>query len=407
MHTDLTLHGALGQPLRVRLELPADAEPVAWALFAHCFTCDAGLESASRIARALAAERIAVARLDFTGRGEAGEQAAVDGVVATPADLAAVAAGLATAGRAPAILVGHSLGGTALLVAAREIPSARAMVTIGSAHDPATAGELLTGASREAIAHGRAAVAFAGVQYTLTRELFDALRPPAVADALRDSKLPLLVFHSPVDETVPLEEAQQLFAAAHHPKSFVSLDDADHLITRARDAEYVADVAASWVRRYVDVHPHRSRPELERGTGVVATTGAAGFHTEILAGGHPLVADEPASVGGTETGPSPYDFLAAALGACTSMTLQMYARRKGWPLESATVRLTHKKIHALDEDEVPAVPVRLDHIDRELELEGPLDDEQRARLAEIADRCPVHRTLEQGVTVSTAVKPRE
>jgi uncharacterized OsmC-like protein len=196
----------------------------------------------------------------------------------------------------------------------------------------------------------------------------------------------------------------KLFAAAHHPKSFISLDDADHLITRAHDAEYVADVAASWVRRYVDVHPHRSRPELELGTGVVATTGAAGFHTEILAGGHPLVADEPASVGGTEMGPSPYDLLAAALGACTSMTLQMYARRKGWPLESATVRLTHKKIHALDETEVPAVAVRLDHIDRELELEGPLDDAQRARLAEIADRCPVHKTLEQGVRVDTKLK---
>ncbi|HYD53165.1 MAG TPA: bifunctional alpha/beta hydrolase/OsmC family protein [Gemmatimonadaceae bacterium] len=371
----LVVASAGGRALTLRLALPADGAPVAWALFAHCFTCPEGVDAAARIARALAAERIAVARLDLTGRDE-GAVDAPAGVAAEVADLEAVAAALAEAGRAPELLVGHSLGGSALLLAARAIPSARAVATIATPLD---------------------AVAHPG--FDVPAALRESLRLPRVADALRESRLPLLVLHSPVDEVVPLDDASALFTAARHPKSFVSLDDADHMLTRPRDAAYAADVVASWVRRYVDVQPHRPLPELEAGTGVVARTGADGLRTELLAGGHPLVADEPASVGGTETGPTPYDLLAAALAACTSMTLQMDARRKGWPLEDAIVRATHRKIHALDESTLPEGEPRLDQIERSIELTGDLTDEQRARLAEIADRCPVHRTLERGVKV--------
>jgi uncharacterized OsmC-like protein len=358
------------------------------------------------VARAFAAERIAVARLDVSGRAErADAEETGEAIVASVDDLERAATALEASGRAPTILVGHSIGATALIVAAARMSSARALITIGAPVVPAEAGDALSVATSEAEQRGEARVAL-GTQssFTLTRGLLDALRPPAVLDALRAAGLPLLVFHSPKDAVVPITQAKVLFTAARHPKSFVALDDADHMLTNPRDAEFAAEVAASWVRRYVDVQPHRPRPELEAGTRVATRTTSANLRTEIMAGGHPLVADEPASVGGTETGPTPYDLLAAALGACTSMTLQMYAKRKGWPLEEAVIRLQHRKVHALDEEGIESSDPRLDHMDRELELVGDLSEEQRQRLAEIADRCPVHRTLERGVRISTELK---
>lgn len=375
MQPTLEVAGEGGRPLTLRLSMPPDGAPVAWAFFAHCFTCPEGLDAAGRIADALAAERIAVARLDLTGRDE-GDAVAPGTMSVSVVDLDLVAEALDRAGHAPQILIGHSIGGTALLAGASRIETARAIVTLSA---PLVVGER--------------------PGFTLTPALREALGAPRVADALRALRLPLLVFHSPVDAVVPLAQAAALFTAANHPKSFVSLDDADHMLTQPNDAAYAADLIASWVRRYVDVHPHRPLRELEAGTGVVARTRAASLHTSLLAGGHPLTADEPASVGGTEAGPTPYDLLAAALGACTTMTLQLYARRKGWPLEEAVARITHRKIHALDESTLPAGEPALDHLDRAIELRGPLTGEQRARLIEIANRCPVHRTLERGVSV--------
>jgi uncharacterized OsmC-like protein/pimeloyl-ACP methyl ester carboxylesterase len=390
----------------LQLELPADDEPVAWALFAHCFTCDAGIDAARRIARAFAAERIAVARLDVSGRSERAEADSLEApVMASVFDLERAASALDASGRAPMILVGHSIGATALMVAAPRIASARALITIGAPVALAEGGDSLAAATTEVQQRGAARLALGTrPSFTITRDLIDALHPPAVLDALRSAALPLLVFHSPTDAVVPIGQAKVLFTAAQHPKSFVALDDADHMLSNPRDAEFAAEVAASWVRRYVDVQPHRARSELEQGTRVATRTTSANLRTEIMAGGHPLVADEPASVGGSETGPTPYDLLAAALGACTSMTLQMYAKRKGWPLEEAVVRLEHRKVHALDEEGIESSDPRLDHVDRELELIGDLSEEQRRRLAEIADRCPVHRTMERGVRISTELK---
>ncbi len=341
-------------------------------------------------------------RFDFTGLGESEGEFGATGFAANIDDLVAAADYLGRDFQAPSLLVGHSLGGAAVLHAAAKIPSVKAVATIGAPFDPAHVAHLLGDAVAIAKRDGSAEVKLASGKFRITRRFVEELRADDPQRILRELHKPLLVLHSPIDATVDVENAGLIFQAALHPKSFVSLDRADHLLTDPDDALYAGEVIGAWAARYALKRARpRTLPELKESQVVTRTAGEDGFLTDINAAGHPLVADEPLAVGGTDRGPSPYDLLVAALGACTSMTLQLYAKRKGWPLEAATVRLTHNKIHASDCETCETRDGQVDVISRELDLAGALDAEQKQKLLEIADKCPVHRSLHGEIKVET------
>jgi uncharacterized OsmC-like protein/pimeloyl-ACP methyl ester carboxylesterase len=398
-----SFEGAHGDRLSARLSVPADGDILAWALFAHCFTCSKDLKAAVNISRALARERIAVCRFDFTGLGESEGDFAGTTFSSNVDDLVAAASALERAFAAPAILVGHSLGGAAALRAAARIDSVRAVATIAAPFDPAHVRHLFRESLDEIEEKGRASVELAGRRFTVSRDFVHDLSTHSMVEAIDGLRRPLLIFHSPVDRTVGIDNAARIYEAARHPKSFVSLDDADHLLSEEPDSRYVGTVLAAWAGRYLDARkPAADRDALIAENRVVART-EDGFRTEIQARHHALIADEPVAVGGEDLGPTPYDLIAAALGACTTMTLRMYADRKKWPLEEVVARLRHARVHAEDEERCETDEPRLDHLEREVTLVGPLDDAQRARLLEIADRCPVHRTLSAGVRITTSL----
>lgn len=405
----LHFDGSDGDRLAARLELPADGRPIAFVLFAHCFTCSKNLKAAVNLTRALAERGMGVLRFDFTGLGESEGDFAETDFSSNVADLVAAARFLEERHGAPQLLVGHSLGGAAVLHAATRVPSVRAVATVGAPADPAHVLHLVSDSRDEIEARGKATVTLAGRPFTIKEEFLRDLEGQRMEEVVSELGRALLILHSPVDRVVGVENAARLYDMARHPKSFVSLDDADHLLTDPVDSRYAGRVLAAWAERYVDVPAPASTPdELADGERVVTRTRLGSFRTDVRIRAHGLVADEPASVGGEDAGPTPYDLLVAGLGACTSMTLEMYAERKGWPLEEARVRLRHRKIHRRDEKECEeGRDARLDVVDREVELIGPLDREQRTRLMEIADRCPVHRTLEAGVRVETREAPRD
>jgi uncharacterized OsmC-like protein/alpha/beta superfamily hydrolase len=399
--TMVTIARGLEPSLAARLELPAG--PVrAYALFAHCFTCSKDLQVVRTISRELASRGIAVLRFDFTGLGESEGEFAATTFVSSLDDVVAAAAYLREHAAAPSLLVGHSLGGAAVIAAAARIPEATAVVAIGAPSDLGhlartlehAAPELASAPDTEAIAE----VVLGGRPFQIRRRLLDELRQERIDEAVAGLGRALLVLHSPVDQTVGIDHARRIYERARHPKSFVSLDDADHLLTRKRDAAYAGEVIAAWASRYLPAEPTAATDE--RGSEIIVAS-AAGLTQDVEVRGHRLVADEPLAAGGDDRGPTPYDLLLAALGACTSMTLQLYARHKGWPLEAARVVLRHDKIHAKDCAHCATQTGKVDHIQRELELAGELDAEQRARLLEIADRCPVHRTLTSEVSIVT------
>jgi putative redox protein len=387
-----------GGSLVGRLQRPA-GPPRAYALFAHCFTCSKDLQAASRIAGALAERGIAVLRFDFTGLGESEGEFDHTTFSSNVADLVAAADWLRQTHQAPRILIGHSLGGAAVLSAAPQIEESVAVATIGAPADPGHVRQLLAEVTPEIEARGEAEVVLAGRKFTIQQQFLHDLERQDLATQVGQLGRALAVFHSPQDTIVGIENAAQLFQAAKHPKSFVSLDGADHLLKRPADAAYVGSVVAAWAERYL---PADAPPPPTTHGSVVVRGGASGFATVVSASGHHLVADEPTTIpGGTDTGPSPYDLLLAGLGACTSMTLRMYADHKQWPLEGVEVRLQHSKIHARDCADCETEQGRVDVIERELVVEGPLDETQRQRLLEIADRCPVHRTLSSELKIRT------
>jgi len=393
-----------GHTLSGLMALP-DATPRAYALFAHCFTCSKNLKAATNIARALADSGIAVLRFDFTGLGQSEGDFADTNFSSNVSDLLAAVRFLEEHYRAPEILLGHSLGGTAILQAASAVPSAVAVATIGSPSEPGHVRHLLAGAEATLRDEGSAKVDLGGRPFTIKQQFLDDLERHELPASIRSLRRALLIMHAPLDDIVEIDNASALFANALHPKSFVSLDQADHLLTREQDSLYAGRVLAAWASRYLDAetaHVVADRPA----TGdseTTARTWIGGFRTDIVAGGHALVADEPASVGGTDAGPSPSDLLSAALAACTSMTLKMYASRKKIDLDSATVRVRHGKVHAKDCKDCESSEGRIDQFERELVLTGDLTQEQRQRMLEIADRCPVHRTLHGEVKVRTAL----
>jgi uncharacterized OsmC-like protein/alpha/beta superfamily hydrolase len=399
----ITFPGSLGADLAARLDLPAGL-PRAVALFAHCFSCSKDLRAAGRIAQQLTEQGYAVLRFDFTGLGSSGGEFANTDFSSNVADLVAAAGWLREHHRAPQLLVGHSLGGAATLQAARHIPEVRAVATVGAPADVSHLSALFSEHLDEIEHHGEAEVNLQGRHFTIRREFLDDLRAHAVIDCARELDAALLVLHSPIDNVVGVEHAAQLYTAARHPKSFVSLDGADHLLSDPRDATFAASMIGTWAARYLDAVPGAPAPAPSSQV-VVAETTQGTFLNHVVVGRHRLLADEPESVGGFDAGPSPYDLLAAALGACTSMTLRLYAQRKQLPLERVTVEVAHDRVHAADALDERAR--RIDRFTRVLHLDGPLDDAERHRMVEIADRCPVHRTLEQSSMIETQLKGTE
>jgi len=399
----LYFKGSGGNQLSALLDLPADGRPEAFALFAHCFTCTKNLKSINHISRALTRERVAVLRFDFTGLGESEGDFAETNFSTNIADLVAAADFLKAEYEAPKILIGHSLGGAAVLQAAGQIPSSKAVAVIGAPADPAHVMRHFKEHQQTIALDGEAEIVIEGRSFRIKKQFLDDLGEVQVEKAVRYLRKALLVFHSPVDNTVSIDNAARIFQHARHPKSFISLDRADHLLMNATDARYVGAMIAAWVRKYLTIEQPEPAQNIEEKNHVVARIGDAGFRTEIMANGLSLIADEPISVGGTNMGPTPYDYLAAGLGACTAMTLRMYADRKKWPLKEVVVSLSHGKIHAEDCETCETDQTLVDRIERELELIGPLEAKQSQRL-EIADRCPVHRTLESHVDILTKLK---
>lgn len=397
----LQFPGSDGEQLAARLDLPAG--PVrAFALFAHCFTCGKDVLAATRIAQALTEHGIGVLRFDFTGLGGSGGDFANTNFSSNVADLLAAADYLRQHYRAPALLIGHSLGGAAVLAAAEGVPEARAVVTIAAPSDPGHVVGLFGEEAARIAAEGEAEVQLAGRPFRIKRQFLEDVGEQKLLERVSRLRRALLVMHAPQDTTVGIDNATQIFIAAKHPKSFVSLDRADHLLTRKEDAIYVANTIAAWSQRYLGTETLDMPPAVaEEGFVRVEEAHIGKYQQRIAAGPHRLVADEPVSFGGLNGGPAPYDLLLAGLGACTSMTMRMYADRKGWPLEHVAVSLRHEKIHAADCSDCATTEGKIDWIEREITMQGPLDDAQRAALLEIADKCPVHRTLHSEVVIRT------
>jgi len=388
--------GADRDTLAARLERPNG--PVrAFALFAHCFSCSKDILAASRVSRQLAEQGFAVLRFDFTGLGQSEGDFANTNFSSNVTDLVKAADWLREHHRAPALLIGHSLGGAAVIAAAEHIPEVKALATIGAPADAAHVRHQFLDAVPEIEAQGLAQVSLAGRPFTIKKQFLDDIEGHKLDDAIAKLRIATLIAHAPLDATVGVDNATRLFVAAKHPKSFLSLDAADHLLTRAEDARHAAAVIAAWAARYVDVDPVSAppKPVSDPRSAVVQETGAGGYHGWAVMGEHAFTVDEPESVGGLNGGPSPYQLLSASLAACTTMTLRMYFRRKGWELGPIRTEVRHSRIDGAEEGE-PA-----DLFRRIVSIDDALSEEQASKVIEIANKCPVHRTLERGAKVET------
>ncbi len=397
----ITFSGHSGDSLAARFDKP-NGPVLATAIFAHCFTCSKDILAARRISQRLASAGIAVLSFDFTGLGQSSGEFSDTHFSSNVADIRLAADHMAGLGFPVSLLVGHSLGGAAVLKVAGKIDSVKAVVTIGAPSDAAHVADNFSNHLDEIKANGSAKVSLAGRGFTIKQEFVEDIASVKLLAAVKTMHKALLVLHAPLDQTVSIDNAAEIFMAAKHPKSFVTLDNADHLITRAEDAEYAADVIATWAARYLDLPKPAAPIGAPEGIVRVDEVDPDGFRQDIAAGPkHHIIADEPVAFGGTDTGFTPYQLVSAGLGACTSMTIRMYARRKKWPLEHVSVDVTHDKIHAADCEHCEAEIGKIDQFRRVITLIGDLDNAQRARLMEIADKCPVHRTLEGEIEIVT------
>ncbi|MEL6618877.1 MAG: bifunctional alpha/beta hydrolase/OsmC family protein [Pseudomonadota bacterium] len=394
----ITFAGHQGQ-LDARLDLP-EGPHLATAVFAHCFTCGKDIPAARRIAARLTTMGIAVLRFDFTGLGHSEGEFGNTSFTSNVDDLEQAVAYLNDRDMPPSLLIGHSLGGAAVLRATANLPQIKAVATIGAPFDPEHVTHNFADALPEIISKGVAEVSLGGRPFRIGKQFIEDVARGALTPAIGKLGAALLILHAPRDSIVSIDNASEIFLAAKHPKSFVTLDDADHLVTKSEHAEYAADIIATWARKYLSLKA--PAPPIGAPEGIVRSSEADpdGFLQDITHGTrHHILADEPRAYGGTNKGLSPYGLLSAGLAACTSMTIRMYARRKEWPLDHVAVDVSHDKVHA--QDAGTGGGDKVDAWKRRITLTGALDDAQRARLLEIADKCPVHRTLERSSVVET------
>lgn len=390
-----------GETLVAYIEMPGDQHPHNFAIFAHCFTCSKNLGAMRNISRALTLQGIGVMRFDFTGLGDSEGDFEDTNFSGNVQDIICAGKYLKEHYVAPTLLVGHSLGGAAVIVAAHELDSIKAVATIGAPSHPSHVTRLLDESLDEIREKGLATVNIGGRPFTIKKQFLDDLEASSFDQKVRKLDRPLMIMHAPFDKVVGIENAAHLYQLAMHPKSFISLDDADHLLTDKQHSLYVGDVIAVWARRYLKL----PEPEpLHSEKHVVCRVGPKGYTTEVKAGNHGFLADEPIAVGGNDLGPSPYDLLVSGLGACTAITLRMYADRKAWPVTNIKVHLQHEKVHAEDCQECEGTTGKIDRIERVIELEGDLTEDQRQRMLQIANKCPVHRTLHSEVVVASSLK---
>ncbi|MFU8842703.1 MAG: alpha/beta fold hydrolase [Bacteroidales bacterium] len=392
-----------GETLKARLDLPADRKPGSFALFAHCFTCNKNLSAVRNISRALTSAGFGVLRFDFTGLGESDGDFADTNFSSNIQDLQAATAYLEKNYAAPSLLIGHSLGGAAVLYAAAKMDSVKAIATIGAPSDPKHVTHLITHDLDEIDTKGYAEVSIGGRPFTIKKQFIDDLKAVDMSLVLKNLRKAVLIAHSPQDNIVGIDNAGEIFKAARHPKSFVSLDGADHLLSKAEDSNYIGGVIANWAKRYINFRENE-KPDTHLQV-VASLSSEEKFTTQIKAGNHYLTGDEPESYGGNNFGPTPYDFVSAGLATCTAMTIRMYADRKNWKVEEVNVHIEHDKVHAEDCGECEnSVTSKIDRFTRVIELKGELDEKQRQRLLEIANKCPVHKTLLSDIDIKTELK---
>ena len=399
--TKLEFTGSDNLNIAALLETP-DAAPKAFVLFAHCFTCGKDMVAASRISRALVVNGFGVLRFDFTGLGNSEGEFSNSNFSSNIADLISAADYLRDNYSAPALLIGHSLGGAAVLAGAGQIPELKGVVTIGAPADPDHVVKQFSCDINTIETSGKVEVELGGRKFTIKKQFLDDLKTYQLSDEIASLKKALLIFHAPLDETVSIKEAEKIYSHAKHPKSFVSLDNADHLLSKAEDAEYVANIITAWASRYITVsEPVKlTRPTIEKGH-ILITEKNKKFTRDVFADNHQWFADEPTSSGGADLGPDPYEHLLAALGACTSMTIRMYPNRKNIALDSVSVELSHTREYARDCEDCEVSTQLIEVLQREVTLVGNLSDEERKKLLLIADKCPVHKTLHGDIDIKT------
>ncbi|MGW9686689.1 bifunctional alpha/beta hydrolase/OsmC family protein [Flagellimonas sp. 2504JD1-5] len=397
----VTFKNEQGQTLVGRLELPVDSHPHNFAVFAHCFTCNKNLLAVKNISKGLTSNGFGVLRFDFTGLGESEGDFADTNFSGNVDDLVAAAQFLKENYSAPTLIVGHSLGGAASIFAAGEIASIKAVATIGAPSNPVHVKHLLKSGIEEIQSEGKAVINLSGRDFTIKKQFLDDLETKSLPETAKSLRKPLLVMHSPQDDTVGIKNAEEIYISAHHPKSFVSLDGADHLLSKKEDSIYVGEVIAGWAKRYLNDGVKKDTRLKTKHQVVASLDEADGFTTQMKVGNHYMIADEPESYGGNDFGPSPYELVSAGLSACTVMTIQMYSRRKGWTVDNVEVHTSYSKSHAEDCENCERDSAKIDTFHREIRLTGDLDDKQKARIMQIADKCPVHKTLHSETQIIT------
>jgi len=398
-HQKVSFKNRSGETLVGRLSLPANQHPHNFVLFAHCFTCNKNFRAIRNISRALTTDGFGVLRFDFTGLGESEGEFSDSNFSGNVEDLLEAAEYLKQHFTSPTLIIGHSLGGAAAIIAAQKISSIRAIATIGAPSNPLHVKHIFKDDIETINDKGTSEVNIGGRSFTIKKQFLDDLKSQSFQETLKNIGKSILILHSPQDKIVEIKNSEEIYIAAHHPKSFISLDGADHLLSNPQDATYTGEIIGKWSKRYLEM------PEaiaLETKQEVVASLdNADGFTTQMKLGSHYITADEPVSFGGNNFGPSPYELVSAGLSACTVMTIQMYAKRKKWPLENVEVHTSYKKLHAEDCRNCESSEAKIDTFQRAIKLTGNLEEKQISRIMEIADKCPVHRTLKSEIKIST------